>query len=85
MLNGVFSAGMKGVQNGLNGLGQNAHKIAAMGGKDGRGTLNEMTTAAVDQIKNENQVEASVKVLKTGNDIFETTYEMLGNKIDLKA
>lgn len=85
----MLSAGLTGVQRGMQGLEQSARNIASASSFSGRGegqdSLNDITIGAVTDIKNRHQVEASVQVLKVGNHLFETTNKIVGSQIDLKA
>jgi hypothetical protein len=68
---------LTGIQRGLEGLQRNAAEIAGGGRMDGEGQRS-VSEPLVEQIRNAAQVEASVKVLQTEND-------MLGSLLDVKA
>ena len=68
---------LNGIQRGMEGLQRSAVEIASadrMNGEDVRSVAEPL----VEQIQHATQVEASVKVLKTEND-------MLGSLLDVKA
>lgn len=68
---------LNGIQRGMEGLQRNAADIASADRLNGTETRS-VAEPLVGQIQNAAQVEASVKVLKTEND-------MLGALLDVKA
>jgi len=68
---------LNGIQRGMEGLQRNAADIASADRLNGTETRS-IVEPLVGQIQNAAQVEASVKVLKTEND-------MLGALLDVKA
>ncbi|HSP00190.1 MAG TPA: hypothetical protein VLN90_01880 [Thioalkalivibrio sp.] len=68
---------LNGIQRGMDGLQRNAADIASADRLNGTETRS-IVEPLVGQIQNATQVEASVKVLKTEND-------MLGALLDVKA
>jgi len=74
----AMHSGMAGIQTGMNGVRQNAHTIAThtLGTKsDNTSGYKEVTEAVVDMKVNQQQVEASAKLIKTQD-------EMLGTLLD---
>ena len=68
---------LAGIQRGMQGLERNAAEIASADRMNGE-PVHGVAEPLVEQIQNAAQVEASVKVLKTEND-------MLGSLLDVKA
>lgn len=89
MINGVSSVGLAGIQNGQYELLQAANKITTANKlndqKYDRDEINDMASSMVTQIKSIHKIEASIQVLKAGNQFFDTVTELVGNEIDIKA
>ncbi|WP_019625748.1 hypothetical protein [Thioalkalivibrio sp. ALJT] len=67
------NAALKGIQNGMTGMRQQAHTVAA----EPAGTR-DSTTAQVGMIASQNQIEAAVKTLQTED-------RMVGSLLDIRA
>ena len=74
MMSGAIQSGMRGIQNGMEGLRANASELASARQMDGSAER-DISQPLVEQVQNVQQVEASAKVLHT-------TDEMLGRLIN---
>lgn len=77
MISSAGQAGLTGIQNGMEGLRQNATEIATARREDGS-TVRDISKPLVEQTEHIRQVEASAKVFKASD-------ETLGSLIDLMA
>ncbi len=71
----AYQSALSGISSGLQSLNKNAATIASA---DSMESGSDITTPLVNMISNKQQVQASVKVLETSND-------MLGSILDLKV
>ena len=73
-VNGIFQAGVKGIGDGLARAESAAGRIAQPGAGDG---LAEFVEAAVGLTAAEQQVEASLRVVETANELVGTLIDVL--------
>lgn len=74
LISGANQAGMRGIQNGMEGLRENAAELASARQMDGS-AARDISKPLVEQTQNVQQVEASAKVLSASD-------EMIGRLID---
>lgn len=78
----AMSAGLQGIQKGMEGLRKNAHEIATQGNTSRDAITPQpsqsLETSLVDMKANELQVQISAKVVQASSD-------MIGSLIDIKA
>jgi len=72
VVSSLFSSGLEGIQKGVQGMNQNAHRIANIGTEDGPQNLGEIAGEMVGLKENQLQVEASAKVLEVNNEVLGT-------------
>jgi len=77
MIDSLNNTALAGIQNGLNKLQKNASEIASASTMDGTNTKS-LVEAVVDLKANEQQVSASMKVLKVSD-------ELIGTILNIKA
>ena len=75
-VSGIGPAGMLGIQRGADGLARNAAEIASAGQMDGSAGR-DLAQPLVEQRQNLEQVQASTKVLKAGDDMIGTLLDVM--------
>ena len=69
LISGATQAGMRGIQNGMEGLRENAAELASARQMDGS-AARDISKPLVEQTQNVQQVEASAKVLRASDEMI---------------
>ena len=78
----AIHSGLAGIQNGMNSVRKDAHiiasqTIASVTGVNNNDTSKDLTDAIIDMKSSQHQVEASVQVIKTQDEILGTLLDEL--------
>ncbi len=77
-INSVTNTALQGIQRGMQGLRRNAANIASASNLSGQGPTKDMTRSLVEMHENKLYTLASVKTLKTADQV-------IGTLLDIKA
>ncbi len=77
-INSVTNTALQGIQRGLQGLRRNASNIASASNLSGQGSTKDITRSLVEMHENKLYTIASVKTLKTADQV-------IGTLLDIKA
>ena len=69
LISGASQAGLRGIQNGMEGLRANASELASARQMDGS-AARDISKPLVEQTQNVQQVEASAKVLRASDEMI---------------